>query len=318
MGNPTMPRDFYEVLGVSRSASEDELKKAYRKLAAKYHPDRNPGDKEAENKFKEVSAAFEILSDPTKRKQYDTYGHAGPPGPGGFPGGGGGGFPGGGFHAHSGEDAEAAEELFRTIFGGGPAGGGFEFNEMFGGGGRRTGGRGRGRTHRTPSPQDVESDVTVPFLVAANGGSISISVGGRTIDVKIPVGIEDGKKLRVPASATGSADVYLRIHVQPHAYFKRDGMDILLEVPISVSEAVLGTKVDVPIVTGDHLTVKIPAGTSGGSRLRLRGKGIKGGDQYLVFKIISPTNISERSKELMEEFAQLNPQSPRATVPWAS
>jgi len=156
----------------------------------------------------------------------------------------------------------------------------------------------------------------VPFDVAAHGGTVSINVSGRTIDVKVPAGIEDGKKLRVPASATGSADVYLRVRIAPHPYFKRDGNDITLEVPITVAEAVLGAKVEVPTPDGARLTVKVPPGTSSGSRIRLRGKGLSGGDEYLVIKVVAPAAADDRSRELMEEFAKLNPHDPRANVPW--
>jgi DnaJ-class molecular chaperone len=307
-----MPSDPYDVLGVSRSASAEEITKAYRKLAQKYHPDRNAGDKAAEAKFKEVSNAYELLSDPQKKQAYDTFGHAG--GPGGFPGGGGagGGFP-GGFQSNL--DPQAAEELFRSMFGGGGPGGGFDFGGMMGGGGggrRKTRGGGRAR----PQAEDVETDVRVPFLTAATGGSVGINVGGREITVRIPAGIDEGKKLRVPASATGSVDVLLRVLIDPHPYFKREGNDITVEVPISVSEAVLGAKVDVPTLSGDTLTVKVPAGTSSGARVRLKGKGVNGGDQYLVMKIVVPAKPDERLRELMEEYAAANTHDPRANVGW--
>ncbi len=299
-----MPKDLYEVLGVSRSASQEEIKKAYRKLAGQYHPDRNPGDKEAEAKFKELSSAYDVLSDDAQKEKYDRFGHAGTQG--GFPaGGGGGGFPGGNVNP-----AEA-EELFRNMFGGGAGGAeGFDLGGMFGGGPKRG---------KRPQPKaaDVETDIDVPFTTAALGGSISISVGGRTIEVKVPAGIDDGKKLRVPASATGSADVYLKVRIAPHPYFRRDGNDLLLDLPISVPEAMLGAKVDVPTLDGSVLTVKVPGGTSSGGRLRLRGKGINGGDQYLVFKIVVPAAFDERTKELIEEFAKLNLHDPRIGVAWA-
>ncbi len=306
MAGSTMPRDYYEVLGVSKSASEEEIKKAYRKQAAKHHPDRNPGDKDAEAKFKELSTAYEVISDPDKRQKYDRYGHAG--GQADFPRGGsgtgGGGFPGAGQ-----VDPGMAEELFRNMFGGGA-----DVGDVFGGGSAR---RGKSRNARTKAPSpDIETEVTVPFHDAANGGSISISVGGRSIDVRVPAGIEEGKKLRVPASATGASDVLLKVKIAPHPYFKRDGNDITLEVPISIAEAVLGGRVEVPTLSGDRLTVKVPPGTSSGAKIRLKGKGIVGGDQFLVMKIVVPASLDEKSRELIEEFAKGNEFDARASVVW--
>lgn len=309
-----MPRDPYEVLGLSKSATAEEINKAYRKLSKKYHPDRNPGDKDADAKYKEVQTAHDILGDATKKAQYDQFGFAGPqtgfPGGGGFPGAGG--FPGGGGGVQF--DPEAAQQLF-DLFGGGlgGGGGGVDLSDLLGGGARR---KTRGtRSRRTAEP--VESEVTVPFEVAATGGSVAISVDGRQIDVKVPAGIEEGKKLRVPAEATGGADVLLKVKIAPHPYFRREGNDLLLDVPISLSEAILGAKVDVPTLDGAKLTVTVPAGTSGGKKLRLRGKGIAGGDQYLVFKVEVPAGkVDDKSRELIEEFAKRNPQHPRANSPW--
>ncbi len=296
-----MPTNPYEVLGVSRSASAEEITKAYRKMAQKYHPDRNAGDKAAEAKFKEVNNAYEVLSDPQKKQMFDATGQVG--GAGGFPGG-------------QQMDPQAAEELFRNMFGGGGApGGGFDFGSAFGGGGKRAGGK-RGGSRARPQMEDVETDVRVPFMLAANGGNVSINVGGREIGVRIPAGIEEGKKLRVPASATGGVDVYLKVLIDPHPYFKREGNDVLLEVPISAAEAILGGKVDVPTLNGDTLTVKVPAGTSSGARVRLKGKGIAGGDQFLVFKIVVPAKPDDATKALMEEYAKLNTTDPRANAGW--
>jgi DnaJ-class molecular chaperone len=295
-----MPRDPYDVLGVSKTATADEIQKAYRKLSKKHHPDRNPGDKQADATYKEVQTAYEVLSDPAKKANYDQFGFAGP-GPGGFPGAGGG----------VNVDPHAAEELFSHFFGGG--GGAPDMGDLFGG---RRGGRTRTRSRR---PEAVESDVTVPFEVAAVGGSVSIEVGGRQIDVKVPAGIDDGKKLRVPAEATGSADVILRVRIAPHPYFRREGTDVYLDVPLSLPEAVLGGRVEVPTLSGDRLDVKVPPGTSGGAKLRLRGRGITGGDQYLVFKVVVPPGtVDDRSRELIEEFAARNTQTPRATTGWGS
>lgn len=312
-----MPRDPYEVLGVSKSASTEEIQKAYRKLSKKHHPDRNPGDKQADAAYKEVQEAYEILNDPQKKATYDQFGFAGPRQ--GFPGGGfpGGGFPGGdgGFPGGGGVnlDPEMAEELFKHFTGGGMGGQGFDLGDLLGGGRRKSTSK-----NRRPSAQPIEAEITVPFEVASKGGTIPIDVGGRQIDVKVPAGIEEGKKLRVPASATGSADVHLRVQIAPHAYFRREGNDILLDVPISVAEAILGGTVEVPTIGGEQLGVKVRPGTSSGSKLRMRGKGINGGDQYLVFKIIVPAGeVDEKSRELITEFAKRNQQSPRANASWS-
>lgn len=311
-----MPRDPYEVLGVAKSATQDEIQKAYRKLSKKYHPDRNPGDKQADTNYKEVQEAYEILSNAEKKKQYDTFGHVGPPG-GGFPGGAGG-FSGGvnfGGPGGASVDSEMAEELFRNLFGGGMGGaaGAADLGDLFGGG-RRS----RQRSRARPRPAEaVESEVTVPFNVAVNGGNVAIDIGGRHIDVKVPAGIAEGKKLRVPPQATGGVEVLLRVKIAPHPYFRRDGNDLTLDVPISVAEAILGARVEVPTIDGSRLEVKVPPGTSSGGKLRLRGKGIAGGDQYLVFKVVVPSGeIDEKSRELIEEFAKLNRHDARASVLW--
>lgn len=296
-----MPRDPYDVLGVSKSATADEIQKAYRKLSKKHHPDRNPGDKQADATYKEVQAAYEVLSDPQKKASFDRFGHAGPPGAG-FPGGG---FPGGAVND------PATEQLFQNLFSGGGGAAGFDLGDLFGGGGRRAKSRPR------PRREAVESDVTVPFDVAAAGGTVAIEVSGRRIEVKVPAGIDTGKKLRVPPEATGGPEVLLRVTVAPHPYFRREGADLFLDVPISLPEAVLGAKVEVPTLDGPRLEVKVPPGTSGGAKLRLRGKGIAGGDQYLVFKVVVPAGaVDDESRKLIEEFAERNPQTPRANVPW--
>jgi curved DNA-binding protein len=303
-----MPRDFYEVLGVPRTATVDQIKKAYRKLAQKYHPDKNPGDKQAEASFKEVNEAHAVLSDPKKREVYDQFGHRGPQfggfggggaeGASGFPSWAGAGAPQGNF------DPAAAEELFRQFFGENPQ------TDFFGHRGRR------GRA--AAPPEDIEAEATVPFLTAANGGALTVDIGRRKIEVKVPAGIEEGKKLRVPASATGSADLYVRVKIAPHEFFRRSGKDVELDVPIGLTEAVLGTTVEVPTVGGDRLTVKVPAGTSSGAKLRLRGKGIADGDQYLVFQVMVPKGVDDESRKLIEQFAKRNPESPRANTKWAT
>lgn len=299
----TMPRDPYEVLGVSKSATADEINKAYRRLSKQYHPDRNPGDKEADAKYKEVQAANDLIGDETKRAQYDQFGYAGPQT---------GGFPGGGFTSSGGMpfDPAAASDLFGSMFGGG-MGGGVDLNDLLGGGARK-----KARSRRRAEP--VESEVTVPFETAANGGTTAIEFGGQRIDVKVPAGVSEGKKLRVPPEATGGAEVLLKVRIAPHPHFRREANDVYLDVPVSLSEAILGAKVDVPTLDGTKLTVTVPPGTSGGRKLRLRGKGIAGGDQYLVFRVEVPTGaVDDESRKLIEEFARRNPQQVRANAPFA-
>jgi DnaJ-class molecular chaperone len=307
-----MPRDYYEVLGVKRESSEDEIKKAYRSLARKYHPDRNPGDKQAVTNFKEVQDAYDVLSDKTKREQYNRFGFAGPQagaaGPGGqtFHWGGGGGGAGPGPAGFQNIDPSMFEELFSGM--GGVSGMEEMLNQQ-----RKP----RGRSRKSAPPPPMTSEVRIPFINAALGGAIALEVGDREITVKIPPGVEDGQVLRVQGQGPGGSDLHLKIGIDPHAYFLREGKDIILKVPLSVAEAILGTKIDVPTLDGTVLTVKVPPGTSSGSRLRLRGKGIPGGgDQFLEFKIMVPSDINDRSREIIEEFAKLNSQSPRSGPPW--
>jgi len=300
-----MPRDYYEVLGVKREASEDEIKKAYRKLARQYHPDRNPGDKQAESHFKEIQDAYDILSDKNKRAQFDRFGFAGADG--GFPPGGGqtfhwgGGGPGGGFEQI---DPAQAEAIFSQIFGG-----------MGGFPGAAGGRRGRGARPRQ-APPPATSEMAIPFETAALGGTISLRVNGREIDVKIPPGVEEGQTIRLGGQGPGGVDLHLKLKIQPHPYFKREGNNLIVEVPLSLPEAVLGTKVDVPTLDGTRLTVKVPPGTSSGARLRLRGKGIKEGDQFIEIKVAVPSPKDDKSRAIIEEFGKLNPQEPRSGLPW--
>jgi len=314
-----MARDFYEVLGVSKQATPDEVKKAYRKLAREFHPDRNPGDKQAETRFKEVQEAYDVLSDAAKRSQYDRFGSVGPES-GGFPGGG---FPGGGrrggqrgqtFHwgSEGGADFDP-NDLFSQIFGGaggGGSGGAAGFEDIL-----RQAGQGRAGRRRA-EPSDAETEVTVPFLTAALGGTVSLRVDGRELDVKVPAGVEDGKKLRLQGQAPGGGDLHLRLRIAPHPYFRREGKDIILPVPLSLAEATLGAAVEVPTLDGTKLNVKVPPGMSSGTRLRLRGKGIDGGDQYIEAQVMAPAVKDDRGKELVAELARLYPQEPRSGLNW--
>jgi curved DNA-binding protein len=309
-----MPRDHYEVLGVKKGAGEDEIKRAYRKLARQFHPDRNPGDKSAETKFKEIQQAYDVLSDKKKREQYDQFGFAGPSagaGAGPFQWGGGG---------FRGASPDEAADVFRRFFGGGMGGmgdlggmgqGGAEdvdISELFGQRGRGAGRRARAR--------EVESELTVPFNTAALGGTMGLNIDGTNVDVKVPAGVKEGQTLRLQGQGPGGGDLMLKIKVAPHPYFRREDNDVILEVPISLSEAVLGGKVEVPTVDGTRLAVKIPPGSSSGSRLRLRGKGIRGGDEYIELKVVVPKADDAQSRKLIEEFSRLHPEDPRANVPW--
>jgi DnaJ-class molecular chaperone len=288
-----MPRDYYDVLGVKRNASEEEIKRVYRQLARTHHPDKNPGDKQAEARFKEIQEAYDVLGDKEKRAQYDQFGHAGPP-PTGFPPGA------GGFQGFSAGGAMDLDEIMRQAGMGG-------FGGMFGQPSRQ-GGRRRGAIRQT-----FAHEIAIPFETAALGGSVSLSVNNQNVDVKIPAGTDEGDTVQ---SRAEGFDLQLTIHVEPHRWFRREGNDLLITAPVTIAEAVLGARIDVPTLAGSKLTVKVPAGTSSGTRLRLRGKGIKGGDQYVEVKIVAPSSLDERSKKLMEEFAAHNPLQPRTGPPW--
>ncbi len=310
--------DYYKVLGVPRNASAEEIRKAYKKLARKYHPDARPNDKDAEEKFKQIQEAYAVLGDPEKREMYDRYGAA-------FEGTGGprtqtwtwttGGGAGG---------ATQTGPNFTEVFGE------FDLDDLlgsFGFGGRGASWRASAQSARRPRRgHDIHAEIQVPFVVAAEGGSqdIVLDRGGKRerLSVKIPAGIKDNAVIRLagqgePGMNGGPpGDLLLKVHVAPHPYFRREGNDILIDVPITVDEAVLGGKVEVPTLSEGTVLVTIPPGTSCGAKLRLRGKGVRDpktgvrGDQYVVVKIVVPKQLSEKAKSLMKEFAQeasLNP-----------
>src|SRR5262245_56037652 len=323
-------RDYYEVLGVARDATPDAIKKAYRGLARKYHPDVNPGDKTAEAKFKEVQQAYDILSEPEKRAQYDRFGSAA------FEG-----------MAAAGPRTGASNFTFRF---GEPGYENIDFSQFFGNMGGETGagasvdeeeyggggglfedilGRMRpGRPGRPRAGRGMEAHLTISFLTAVRGGETPIEVQrgeGRaeTLVVKIPPGVETGSKLRLKGrgepgpKGAPAGDLTIRITVQGHPYFRREGRDLLVDVPITVGEAVLGAKVDVPSPDGQK-SLAIPAGSSGGQKLRLRGQGVPAsggqpaGDLFVVLKVVVPKTIDDESRRLIEEFSRRNPYNPRA------
>jgi len=317
-------RDYYEVLGVKRTATADEMKRAYRRLAKQYHPDRNPGDKSAEGKFKEVQAAYEVLKDPQKRAQYDRFGPAAvgdwQTSPNGQQ-----------VYAWSNDgpqiNIDDLQDLF-SAFGGGGGGSASPFEEMFGGG---RGGRGRQRQAPARRGQDLERPVNLSFEQAVRGAKLEIDIiqhdGKRqTLTVKIPAGVTDGQRIRVrgkghPGAGGGPAgDLYLAISVRAHRYFRRQGKDLYIDVPLTIAEASLGAKVDVPTLDG-FVTVTVPAGTSSGSKLRLTGRGIKpargeAGDLYVVVRIAAVKTADERQARLLEELAATLHGNPRDDLDW--
>lgn len=355
-------RDYYEVLGVSKNATKEEIKKAYRKLSKKYHPDINK-DPDAPEKFKEVKEAYEVLSDDTKRAQYDRYGHAGATQ---------------GFGGFNGEEFEADfggfgfDDLFSSIFGGGRrrdpnaprAGADIQYTMTIS---FEEAAFGKETTIEIPSEETCDTchgsgakPGTTPETCPHCGGSGQISSEQRTafgvfvnrrvcyqcsgtgkfirhrcttcggsgkvkkrrkIQVKIPAGVDDGQQLRIqgkgePGINGGpSGDLYIVFHVQEHEFFVRDGDDIYCEMPLTFAQAALGDEIEVPTLYG-KVKLKIPAGTQTGRKFRLSGKGIKNvhghgiGDQYVTVRVVTPTNLTEKQKELLREFAAISENQP--------
>lgn len=317
-------RDYYDILGVPRTASADEIKKAHRKLARKYHPDANKSDAGATEKFKEVQEAYDVLSDPEKRKGYDQFGHAGPA-MGGVPPGGHDPFDafrraGGrsGAQWRAGPGSSSVEDFDFGGGGGGNGGMADIFEQMFGGGGG--GKRGRGGPQISKG-EDIEHAVQLTFEQAARGTQLPLrmQVGNRTetLDIKIPPGVNTGSRIRLkgkgqpaPTGRGEPGDLYIVCQVAPHPVFRRENLDVYADVPVSLYDALLGAKVNVPTLDGD-ITMTLPPGTSSGAKLRVKGKGItkgtEAGDHYAVIKINLPRDLSDKAKDLV---AQLRAEAP--------
>ena len=282
-------RDYYEILGVNRGATPEEIKKAYRKLAVQYHPDKNPGDKGAEEKFKEASNAYSVLSDPEKRRVYDTRGHAGVNGMG--------------FEGYRTMDDIFANLNLDEVFGrgfGSFGGFGDAFGDAFG----------QRRTRRPTRGRDIRMNVSVPFSDAVLGSRKEVNVQGKRITLTIPPGIEDGKTLRIrgygePLGIGTSGDLLVTVSVQPHPTLTRDGLDLLTDAKISLTTAALGGSVRVQTLTGD-VDLKVPAGAQPGQQLRLRGQGAanapgRKGDLRVRLVVEIPKSLSRKQRNLLKE-----------------
>jgi curved DNA-binding protein len=322
----TTAKDYYRILGVAKNATPEAIKKHYRKLAMEYHPDRNKGDKEAEEKFKNINEAYAVLSDPQKRKQYDTFGSAR-------------------FHQRfSQEDifqgfdigdilkdfGFTTDDIFGSMFGRGRRGGprpgrhqrspfgtgqGFDFQDIFGQAGRQGSGG-----QQAPRGADLTMDLTISLEEAARGAAkeITLSTGGRkqTLSVKIPAGVGKGKKLRLAGkgepgpSGAPRGDLYLVVQIEPHPVFQREEKHLYLEKEIRFSEALLGTTIEVPTLLEETRKVRVPPGTQSGAKIRLKGKGMPAtgsgapGDLYVSLRIAVPKKLTKRQKELVAELAE--------------
>ena len=295
--------DYYEVLGLKKGASDSDIKKAYRKLALKYHPDRNAGNKGSEDQFKKISEAYAVLSDPEKKRQYDTFGSAD-------------------FHQRYSQDDIFRGADFNNIFndfnfGGG--GGGFEqiFSQMFGGGGSQFRGQ-----QRPSKGQDIQYTLRITFLESYQGCEKEVAFQlnngeSRNLKIKVPAGIKNGGKLRVSGKGAGSlhggpnGDLMIIVEISPHHKFERDGLDLLVDLPLKVSQLILGDSVDVETFEG-HRRIKIPSGVNPGTKVRLRGLGFSDpqrpsakGDLYGIVKLDVPKSLDSEQKKLIEELQGL-------------
>ncbi|MDQ1129792.1 DnaJ C-terminal domain-containing protein [Microbacterium sp. SORGH_AS_0888] len=314
-------KDFYAVLGVSKDVSEAELKKTYRKLARTYHPDSNPGDAAAEAKFKEISEAYAVLSDPEQRQEYDQIRAMGS----------------GARFTAGGQGAGGFEDVF-SMFGQGRGGARYQsadYDDLFsmfgqGGGfgsgrfGQPTGGyRGYGGPTRGA---DVTARTTLDFMTAAKGETITLQgEDGKPFKVKIPAGVADGQKIRLrgrgrPSQDGGeNGDIVVQVSVRPHPVFQRDGLNLRVTVPVTFTEAALGATIEVPTLEGEPVRLKVAPGTPSGRVLRVKGRGIqtqKGtGDLLAEVQVVVPTHLDGPAKEALERFREVEPdENPRAEL----
>jgi len=319
-----MANDYYETLGVGRTATADEIQKAYRSLARKYHPDRNPDDASAKKKFQEVQAAFDVLNDAEKRKLYDQYGSNYEAFAGGGPTGGGPGK----WTYSTGPQTYPFDlnDLFGEGVEGGAGAGGFA--DLFKQFGRGASARRRPQAHRGA---DLKHELTVPFATAVLGGQAALSIqrhDGKleTIHLKIPVGIDDGKRIRLrgqgePGTAGGaSGDILVTVRVSPHPFFRRTGKRLDVRVPVTLAEAVRGAKIDVPTPQGT-IALSIPPGTSSGKRLRIKGHGVRPpnqtpGDLFAEIQIALPEGLTDEERQQLAEISSRHPQNPRTELRW--
>lgn len=306
-------KDFYKILGVSKDVGDAELKKVYRKLARKHHPDSNPGDAAAEAKFKDVSEAYSVLSDPEQRKEYDELRAMGS----------------GARFTAGGAGAGGFEDVFSRFSRGG--GGSPDFDDIFSmfnqsGGGRAGGFGGFGGAPGPQKGSDVRARTTIDFLTAAKGETISLrGEDGKPFKVKIPAGIGDGQKIRLrgrgrPSPNGGeSGDIVVEVTVRPHRVFSRDGRNLRLTVPVTFTEAVLGTTIEVPTLEGSPVKLRVAPGTPSGRVLRVKGRGIasaKGaGDLLAEVQVAVPDHLNDEQREALERYRAVEPaENPRAEL----
>ena len=301
-------KDFYKILGVAKDASDADIKKAYRKLARQYHPDTNSGEAAAEKKFKDISEAYSVLSDPDERQQYDAIRAMG--GGARFAPHGAGSTANGGF-----------EDLFGGLFtgGGGRHSGGYstaggippEFADLFGGGFGGAGGP-AGYQRAPQKGADRTASTSISFAGSIRGTTIGLrEPDGDVIDVRVPAGIKDGQKVRVRGkgqySPSGNGDLMVTVNVKPHDFYTRDGDNLRIHVPVTFPEAALGADIEVPTIDGEHVRVRVPAGTPSGRTLRVKGRGVKTskgtGDLLVTIDVAVPRNLSKEAEEAVKAFA---------------